>query len=169
MQNTINLVELNLSDAEIAKFWDSVKKGSDTQCWLWTAGRNDQGYGRFSIWRGARNYRLGAHRVAFFLQWRIDPRDYLVCHECDNPLCCNPNCLFSGTYQDNSDDKVRKRRHKWGRSVGAAIPKLTADDVMEIRRLYATTKTSHRKLAAQFGIAHSQVKVIVRRFQWKNI
>ncbi len=51
-----------------------------------------------------------AHRVAYTLAFGpIQPR-MVVCHRCDNGLCCNPAHLFLGTAGDNSRDMMAKGR-----------------------------------------------------------
>lgn len=44
--------------------------------------------------------------------------------------------------------------------------KLTADQAVEIRELYATGRGSYRSLAAQFGIAFPMVRDIVKGRKW---
>jgi hypothetical protein len=75
-------------------------------CWLWTKGRNPQGYGRVrvlgEVWR--------AHRLSY--AWHVaDLGDcMLVCHRCDVPACINPDHLFLGTSMDNVQDALAKGR-----------------------------------------------------------
>jgi len=76
-----------------------------------------------------KNYR--ANRVAYFLEYGIDPGNLCVLHTCDNPICCNPKHLFLGTHQDNMQDAARKGRQS-KRRTGA---KLTESSVNKIRKL----------------------------------
>ena len=50
------------------------------------------------------------HRVVYFMFYGELPDGYMVCHHCDNGLCCNPTHLFHGTALDNNQDMVRKGR-----------------------------------------------------------
>lgn len=45
--------------------------------------------------------------------------------------------------------------------------KLTKKQADEIRYLYETTKTSHRKLAEQFGVSNTTINDIVTGIRWK--
>lgn len=100
-------------DKEIARFWALVEKCDG--CWKWLGGFDHKGYAVFTY--NYKNYH--ASRIVWFLSKNSDPAPLLVCHECDNPPCVNPEHLFLGTDGDNHDDKVRK-----GREPQAAIAAL---------------------------------------------
>jgi IS30 family transposase len=48
-------------------------------------------------------------------------------------------------------------------------PKLTEDDVIEIRRLYAAGECTQCELAERFDVAHTSIHRVVRRRTWANI
>lgn len=62
----------------------------------------------------------GAHKFSYVLHKGPIPEGKLVCHTCDVPRCVNPDHLWLGTHQDNSDDAVSKGRT--ARLVGPANP-----------------------------------------------
>ena len=97
-----NLKNLNQRMTVEEKFWLNVDVRGEDECWPWLLGTNDKGYGRTS--RGF------AHRRAYEYGTGKKLGELLALHGCDNPPCCNPKHLFSGTHLDNSDDKIGKGR-----------------------------------------------------------
>src|SRR5690554_3562090 len=83
------------------RFWAKVKKGADSECWLWTAGVQGKGYGQFYI---AKRQPIGAHRYSWSLVNGPIPPGKFVMHMCDNPPCVNPLHLRLGTARDNNLD-----------------------------------------------------------------
>src|SRR3990167_5547725 len=88
------------------RFWKKVEKTSN--CWRWTGGKNNMGYGR--IRKGFQASHLLAHRVSWDIHNGSIPSGMLVLHKCDNPECTNPKHLFLGTFSDNSRDMYLKGR-----------------------------------------------------------
>lgn len=155
-----------MNQATIERFWSKVdKSGGPDACWPWTAGRYPKGYGSFYM-RG-RDHQ--SSRVAWVLL-NGDPGDLFVCHECDNPPCCNPAHLFLGSNSDNIVDAVQKGRHySWfaenrGAVRGEKHPaaKLTAADAEAIRADVRPT----RELAAEYGVNGSTIRRIRAGTAW---
>ncbi len=95
-------------------FWAKVDKSGD--CWLWTAFKNQQGYGRIKVLHRP----ILAHRLAWQLTYGVIKDDELcVCHHCDVRLCVRPDHLFLGTLRDNNLDRTRKGRTRSGTASGA--------------------------------------------------
>lgn len=65
------------------------------------------------------------------------------------------------------DHMVKQDRQSKGSHRPQAI--LNEEQVLEIRRLYKETKTTHRKLARLFGVEHSAIYCIINRYTWKHI
>ncbi len=94
------------------RFWEKVDRRGDDECWEWTGatgGPHSDGYGMFYPSHSAK---VLAHRQAYTLTSGDIPSNMVVCHTCDNELCCNPHHLFVGTQQDNMLDMRRKGRGK---------------------------------------------------------
>lgn len=75
-----------LSTAE--RFWNLVRSGSATECWLWQGFLSHQGkgYGCFTIKR----YVIGAHRFAYELTYGPIAPGLQIDHLCRNKACVNP-------------------------------------------------------------------------------
>jgi hypothetical protein len=144
------------------RFWAKVRKGEPDECWEWTKNRGVYGYGQLRFGGADRR----AHRVAYQLHYGVDPGTLFVCHRCDNPSCCNPAHLFLGTARENMADKVRKGRQARGERQG--LSKLTADQVVEIRRL-RMERWSITRLAKKFSVDPSLVARIVTGQIWVHV
>ena len=93
------------------RLYRGCKYNEQNDCWEWQRATNNIGYGmiRDSEHGGMRT----THRVSYEIHKGKIPKGKLVLHKCDNPKCCNPDHLFLGTHQDNTDDMIAKNRHKW--------------------------------------------------------
>ena len=142
-----------------------IKEDSATGCWNWTGMRGGNGYGRVQLSRG---HHTSAHRYFWKLFGGTIPEGLLVCHHCDNRLCVNPNHLFLGTVQDNTDDMMRKGRGvvPVGEASGKSV--LTDELVRRIRQQHqdGTTQTA---IAKEHGVSVANINYIVRRKTWSHI
>lgn len=101
------------------RFLEKVRKDSLTGCWEWMASKNNDGYGKF--YDDKVDKVVLAHRWSF--QYFTGSIDYgfQVCHQCDNPFCCNPEHLFMGTQKENIVDAKEKGRLAVGDKNGSRL------------------------------------------------
>lgn len=152
----------------VVRFWKKVDHKGKTKkdCWEWTGCCMKNGYGVFNY--DGKHTKL-AHRVAFMIAFPdIYSEDLFCLHKCDNRRCCNPNHLYVGTAQMNSDDKISRKRDRFiGEQNGQSV--LTEQDIYSIRNMYATTDLTQNKIAEKFGISGGHVCNIVNRKVWKHL
>ena len=152
------LVEVDTST--LNRFWEKVHKTEG--CWLWKAGKDKDGYGKFALDGNSTR----AHRFMYELEIGSIPDGLLVCHSCDNPSCVRPSHLWLGTNTENMADSARKGRKPSGERNPAA--KITEGDVKLARRLWKTGEWQVRQLAELFAVNKSQVHNIVTGKSWSN-
>ena len=140
-----------------------IDKSDNNKCWTWTGTTTKGGYGQVKINKKG----IRANRLAYELYKGPIPKGMNVCHTCDNPPCCNPKHLFSGTVKDNAEDKVRKNRQPKGISHGRA--KLIEKEVKEIREKYKTGNYTLVQLGVEYKVLHTLIGMIIRREIWKHI
>lgn len=163
-----------MNEKTVARFWSKVEKRGSDDCWEWQGSRGCQrnGTARYgSFWLGSGRY-MAAHRVAWMIANGMIPPRMLVCHRCDNGLCCNPTHLFLGTARDNTQDMVAKGRRRGGfngslRGEQQHLAKLTEVAVVEIRRRHAAGEGA-LDLAAEYGVHFASIYKVLKRKTWKH-
>lgn len=155
-------------DKNIARFKSKIEIDEQTGCWMWCGDFTRGGYGSFFFLGKSER----AHRAAYMI-YRGEIADGLVvCHSCDTPACVNPEHLFVGTYQENTQDMWGKGRRERGnpkiRGTQNKGSKLTDEDVRKIRSLVEQGKTK-AEVGRLFGIRDSHVCKIVQRKSWSHV
>jgi hypothetical protein len=115
-----------------------------------------------------------AHLVAAQLWMGVQPNGTIVCHECDNNLCFNPDHLYFGTYEDNSRDMIERNRGSMQiksedvRGTKHPNNKLTEDEVRQIREMVLVTyfRGMYSAIASQFNTTIQNVYRIKKGKCW---
>lgn len=145
------------SESDIERFEEKVDKKADDECWLWTASKNKDGYGRFQH----NGKRILAHRMSLELHLQREITAGLdVCHSagvCHNPSCVNPYHLREDTRSNNRLDM-----HIDGTF---AIAKLTAVQVLEIR----ASGKMQKDLVSEYGVNASTISAIKSGKRWNHV
>ena len=149
-------------------FWSRVDQtaGAD-KCWPWQGATREAGYG--SIKRNGRM--TTAHRVAFELSKGAIREGLIIRHTCDNPVCCNPQHLLSGTHVDNARDAMgRKRWVPPPTFIGDNHPRsrLTAARVSKARSLHNAGKTI-AALAREYEVGETTMRHAIKYDTWKHV
>lgn len=162
-----------LTGARSDAFWRHVQKGAG--CWEWAGTRRPDGYGVFFI-AGVGQGR--AHRIAWELTNGPIPEGLYVCHKCDNPPCVRPDHLYIGDQKRNIGDAVARGRTPRGKAHHLSKidqngernrnAKLTAPQVLAIRRLYLSGVSKH-DIAPLYGIHPNSVNRLVSGRRWAHL
>lgn len=144
-------------------FWPKVAKVDN--CWVWTASKNERGYGRIA------GKALGGNRLAHCVSWELAnasdvPAGQFVLHACDNPPCVNPGHLFLGTQKDNIADMISKGRARRGKLPGSLNPNARLDEAL-VEQIRSRRSEGPTAIAKAFGVSRSTIKDILKGRTWK--
>jgi len=78
------------------RFWAKVDKSGE--CWLWTAGKDRDGYGSFWF----KNQTTRAHRFIYEFLVKVIPSGLTLDHICRKRSCVNPTHLEEATFRENA-------------------------------------------------------------------
>ena len=151
----------NLTPSVVIRLWKGILIRGPNDCWPWVKGCDRDGYGIISVDCAA----YVVTRVLWKHWHSVDPDDLLVCHNCNNPPCCNPNHLYLGTDSENLHYSFDcNRRFQVGEFGGCA--KLTNKDVKIIREELDSGRTN-RAVALERGVHESTISKIKWRKSFK--
>lgn len=144
---------MTFTERQIRDFWAKIDTRGPDECWRWTGGKTSSGYGAKRLSLNGAHVSLLSHRMAWLIFNSDIPEGLVVCHKCDNRVCCNPAHLFLGTHKDNTQDMMRKGRGN--------VRMLSPDQEAEARRLRAEG-LKVRDIAAELGCSTSPVMRALR-------
>lgn len=151
--------ELRLSMPERFEKYVVKKDG----CWDWTGRFDKDGYPILMIKQ--KPFTVRCNRLSWSIKNGPIPEGLLVLHHCDNPCCTNPNHLYTGTFQNNSDDMVSRQRSLPGEKHPNST--LNWETVRAIRREYVGNYGQQTRLAKKYGTSQANVSAIVKNKVWK--
>ncbi len=155
-----------MTQDDLKRFWAKVDRRQPEECWPWTALKVNNGSGQeYGHFRYKRKM-VRAHRVSFSITKGPIPFGAVIRHTCDNPLCCNPNHLISGTQKENVQDRYDRGRAVHLRGEEHGMAKLTEEKVREIRKRISNGE-SRRPLAKEFGVSTFGIGWAVKG--WKHV
>jgi hypothetical protein len=121
-------------------------------CWLWTASKNNAGYGM--IWSPEYDRKVLAHRFVYEHHHGRIPDGGLILHSCDNPACVNPDHLRLGDHKENVADMDKRGRRVVGVRRGEDNAQTTMSDFAVTNiRLYYVNGASVSAITSHFGIS----------------
>ena len=116
-------------------------------CWIWTAAKDGNGYGRF--WY--KDQMRLAHRISYLLFKNNFTDDLCILHTCNNPSCVNPEHLKEGTHAENMRDVAVAGTH--------GNRRLDPDKAATLR----DAGWSLQRVADVFGVTKQAVFLAMRR------
>lgn len=154
------------------RLWAKVDKsaghGPNGDCWEWRGYVHPTGYGQLAKDAGGKN--VNSNRAAWIVTHGEIQDGLWVLHTCDNRLCCNPDHLWLGTPQDNTNDMIRKGRKrlpvKPARGEQISISKLTEDMVRAMR---AEPPMTFKALGEKYGVSAGTANKVILRQLWTHI
>lgn len=156
---------MELTEADIERFWSKVDKRSNDECWNWKNGIGPFGYGMFWL----KDCNELSHRVALVLSQCPQLENKLwALHRCkQNRKCCNPLHLYWGDTTDNMLDRIKDGTSNNGEQHG--LSKLTEQQVKEIRQKYIPHKYTMNKLATEYNVSKNNISRIIYRKTWTHL
>ena len=163
--NLTAMLELDVPERDLRRFWSKVALAGDDECWTWIASVGTCGYPQIR-WRRTDGTSIVArgHRLAYALTHGREPVEDLL-HSCDNRVCVNPAHLHPGDQAENIAEMVQRLRHVRGERVPQS--KLTNEEALQIRAEYAGGEMSQRELAHKFRVSQATVSRLVAGETWK--
>lgn len=144
----------------LADFWNYVDISGD--CWEWQGERHRQGYGIFYL----SNEDFYAHRIAYKLVYGNFDDKLKILHKCDNPPCCRPSHLFSGTQKHNVEDCKQKGRLNRAKGESNSQSKLTEG---KVRMIKSSPLLPTKWFVKHFHVSKDTINKIKRNITWKHI
>jgi hypothetical protein len=141
-------------DAPIEKLLNSISVNEKTGCWEWNRKyKKSNRYPKITVGK------YKAQTIHRFMYEHCNgkiPDGLIICHKCDNVICCNPEHLFAGTHRDNAIDMVSKNRRRY---TDKRYLKLNDEMVLAIFK----DKRMGKEIAKAYGVDATVVSKIKQK------
>ena len=127
------------------------------------------GAGRFTVWfhKGIGRHCFAVHILVLEAFVSERPNGLEGCHNDGNYKNNHAANLRWDTHKGNQQDRIRHGTNNGGEKNGSA--KLTRDDVINLRKLYATGKYLMKDLAVKYNMTPTGLRPVIRGLLWKNV
>jgi hypothetical protein len=143
------VIQSVIPEQRLKAFLDNlVHSEKKAECWSWKGNTVSGGYGRFFI--NGRKHLI--HRLVFKAYNGGLSDTELVRHSCNNPNCCNPMHLKSGTNEDNAKDAQISGAYQQMSRKTATVPDSI---VIEMREMYLAGHKSS-VIAKKYGLTQAR-------------
>lgn len=142
----------NLTSKDLKRFSSKIFKTDS--CWFWLDTPTHAGYGLFNI----RNVKYSAHRLAYWISNKIDPRELQVQHACNVSPCVNPEHLITGDNTQNIQFAVACGRMPNAKGVNNNASKFTNEEILQIKKLAGVM--TQQNIANIFNMTQQEVSLI---------
>lgn len=149
------------------RFWAKVGVAGDDDCWEWKSAFTTRNYGFF--WVGGEKRSEYAHRVSYTLAKGEIPEGMVVMHSCDNTRCVNPKHLSVGTFKDNSQDSIKKKRAACTKQHGSNNPYAKVSELTVQRLRIVGNALTQSRLTQLTGTTRENVGQILRLQTWAHV
>ena len=124
---------------------------------------NNEGRPQVALNRNSKSHTFSVQRLMSYAFMGERPKGYIICHNDGNMLNNNIENLRYDKLRENSIDMYRH-------GCKVTIGKLSIEDVVEIRRLYATGKYLQKDLANIYNVNQSNISHVIKSetFNWLN-
>jgi hypothetical protein len=147
---------------EIDAFIDKAITYEDDDCLIWPFSRLDNGYPQLSSGRFKKQYgtRIVSRAICQIANGPPPIPKHEAAHsiKCTSKLCINRKHLRWATRLENFSDDRRGEDH--------FCSKLTEEQILEIRKRYATGKYTQQRLADEYNIHQAQMWIIITFKLW---
>ena len=155
--------DANLRAQVARRFYRKVRM-SPFGCWRWLGCTIAAGYGQLTVQIAPKVHAMvSVHRLSYILHNGDLEEGLHVLHSCDVPRCVRYDHLFTGTHQENMNDKISKGRDV--RGVSSHLSKLTEEQAQQILLSNAPAAC----IADSFGVTKGAIYNIRNGWTWKHL
>lgn len=130
----------------------------DNGCWEWQGCCGSHGYGQMTFMLKG----MVTHRASYEVFCGPIPKGKMILHKCDYRRCINPEHLFIGTAQDNTNDMIAKGRGDLQNNL-----KLTDQQARQIWDMCKLSDLSQAQIAQRFGVSQPTIhRISTRESYW---